>query len=141
MTVLRGARLIDGKGGRPIEDATLVLEGQRLRAVGPSAEVVVPPSAKVLELAGKTILPGLVSNHSHLGMVDGTSAGSGNYTRANVSRQVRQFEMYGVTTVTSLGFNRALFYELQKQLSTGRPRGADIFGADRGFEFPSGPHP
>lgn len=60
VTVLRGARLIDGRGGPPIDDATLVLDGQRLRAVGATSQVSAPGDAKLVDLRGKTVLPGLV---------------------------------------------------------------------------------
>ncbi|MCE9670485.1 amidohydrolase family protein [Myxococcus stipitatus] len=139
--VLKGARLIDGRGGAPIEDATLVVEGWTLKAVGPSDAVPVPASAQVIDLRGRTVLPGLVVNHAHLGMVDGTDSGTGHYTRENVARQVRQYEAYGVTTLVSLGFNPALFQQLQKELEEGPPHGTDILGADRGMGVPSAAPP
>lgn len=141
LTVLRGARLIDGSGGPPLDDAVLVVEGQTLRAVGPARDVPVPAGAKVVELGGKTVVPGLIDNHAHIGMVEGTHAGAGHYTRANILRQLAQFEAYGVTTVTSLGFNDALFYELQAELHRGALPGADIFGADKGIGVPAAAPP
>ncbi|TQF11223.1 amidohydrolase family protein [Myxococcus llanfairpwllgwyngyllgogerychwyrndrobwllllantysiliogogogochensis] len=141
VVVLKGARLIDGEGGPPIEDATLVIEGETIRAVGPSSDVAVPDSAQVIDVRGKSVLPGLVVNHAHLGVVDGTQSGSGHYTRDNVARQARQYEVYGVTTVTSLGFNTALFPSLQEEFNAGAPRGADLLGADRGLGVPSAAPP
>ena len=141
ITVLRGARLIDGRGGPPIENATLVLDGPHLRAVGAGSDVTVPKGARVVNLHGKTVVPGLVADHSHVGMVDGTSAGAKNYTRNNVLRALAQFEAYGVTTITSLGFNSAVFYELQPELHSGALPGADLFGADRGIGVPAAAPP
>ncbi|AKF86403.1 hypothetical protein MFUL124B02_26260 [Myxococcus fulvus 124B02] len=141
VVVLQGARLIDGNGGPPLEDAALVIEGETLRAVGPSAEVTVPSGAQVLDVKGKSVFPGLVADHSHLGVVDGTKSGSGHFTRENVLRQARQYEVYGVTTVMSLGFNTALFSKLQEELDAGAPKGADILGADRGLGVPDGAPP
>lgn len=139
--VLRGVRLIDGSGGAPIEDATLVLAGDKVLAAGPGGGVSIPAGARVFDLPGKTVVPGLVSDHSHLGMVDGTRAGAANQTRANALRQLAQFEAYGVTTITSLGFNGDLFYALQPELHRGALPGADIFGADHGIGVPSGAPP
>jgi imidazolonepropionase-like amidohydrolase len=140
-TVLLGARLVDGSGGPPIDEATLVIEGELLRAVGPASSVHVPKGAAVVDLGGKTVIAGLVADHAHVGMVDGVSAGARNCTRANVLRQLAQFEAYGVTTVTSLGLNGPLFYELQPALHRGTLPGADLFGADRGIGVPSAAPP
>ncbi|MBV9948051.1 MAG: amidohydrolase family protein [Myxococcales bacterium] len=136
---LRGVRLIDGTGTPPVADATLVVEGDRIVAAG--AGVAVPPGAHLIELQGKTVLPGLVSDHSHLGMVDGVSAGAGHASRENILRQLAQFEAYGVTTVMSLGLNGTMFYALQPALHRGELPGADIFGADRGIGMRAGAPP
>jgi imidazolonepropionase-like amidohydrolase len=141
VTVLRGARLIDGRGGPPIENATVVLDGQRVRAAGPADQVAVPTGGTFVDVAGKTLVPGLISDHSHVGMVDGVKAGADNYTRSNVIRQLAQFEAYGVTTITSLGLNSAIFYELQPDLHAGTMPGADLFGADRGVGVPAAAPP
>lgn len=127
------ARLIDGSGSEPIENGTLVIEGEKIAAAGPAASVTIPKHARVLDMKGKTVLPGLVSDHSHVGFVDGTTAGPSNYTAANVERQLRQFQRYGVTTVTSLGLNRPQFEEFRAQAHAGNMNGADLFGADRGM--------
>ncbi|HEY0179201.1 MAG TPA: amidohydrolase family protein [Dokdonella sp.] len=135
------ARVVDGSGGAPIEDATVVVDGERIAAVGRAADVAVPAHAKTIDLAGRTILPGLISDHSHLGMVDGVASGHGHYTRENVVRQLRQYQRYGVTTVTSLGLNGALFETLRREAHAGTLPGADFFGADRGIGVPGGAPP
>ena len=141
VTVLRGARVIDGSGGPPLDDAVIVIEGTNIRNVGPADRVAVPASARVIKLDGRTVVPGLISNHSHLGMTDGTSAGGQHYQRDNIARQLRQFEAYGVTTVTSLGFNLPLFYELQQEVEQGTLPGASLLGADGSLGQPGGAPP
>jgi imidazolonepropionase-like amidohydrolase len=140
-TVLRGVRLIDGSGRPVVENATLVVSDAKIVAVGPSDQVPVPSGATIQDLTGKTVVPGLISNHSHLGPVSGTTAGPQNYTRANILRQLAQFEAYGVTTVTSLGLNGPLFYDVQRDMRDGKVRGSDLFGADRGLGVPDGAPP
>jgi cytosine/adenosine deaminase-related metal-dependent hydrolase len=60
-TALRGARVIDGRGGAPIDNAVIVIRDGRIAAIGPSAAMAVPPDAEVVDYTGKTIIPGLVS--------------------------------------------------------------------------------
>lgn len=62
---LVGARIITMKGDEVIEDGTLVVEGNRIRAVGPRSSVAVPAGAHVVDAKGKTIIPGLVDAHWH----------------------------------------------------------------------------
>jgi len=62
--VLRGATLIDGSGGAPRNGAVIVIEGERVRAVG-GPGTSVPADATILDLAGKFVIPGLVESHSH----------------------------------------------------------------------------
>jgi len=134
LVVLRGVRVIDGEGGPPLVDQCIVIEGDHIREVGPRTSLEVPTSARIVELAGKHVFPGLISNHAHVGMTEGTASGAGHYTRENVRRQLHQYAAYGVTTVTSLGYNPTLFYDLQKEVA-GLPY-ADLFGADRGIGVP-----
>jgi imidazolonepropionase-like amidohydrolase len=66
-TVYRGARILTA-AGRSIDDGVLVVHRGKIVAVGPAAEVKVPADAVVHNLAGKTIIPGLVDTHSHIGI-------------------------------------------------------------------------
>ena len=62
-----GARLIDGAGRPPIEQATLLITDGRVQAVSPSASVQIPARAIRVDAAGKRIIPGLISAHTHGG--------------------------------------------------------------------------
>ncbi len=63
--VLRGARVVTMKGDEVIDDADLVVRDDRIVAVGPRGQVEVPADAKVIDVAGKTIVPGFVDTHYH----------------------------------------------------------------------------
>src|SRR5207249_5617748 len=62
--VLRAARLIDGRGGAPIAPAAVMLRGDRIEAAG--SGLAIPPGARVVDLGGATLLPGLIDLHTHL---------------------------------------------------------------------------
>jgi imidazolonepropionase-like amidohydrolase len=136
--VLRSARVIDGAGGTALENAAIVIRDGRIVAIGPAGSTTTPAGAEVIDYSGKTIIPGLISAHSHVGIFDGLKASAENYNRDFILRQLKQLEAYGVTTVMSLGLNGPLFYELRAELHAGRLPGADLFGADQGVGVVAG---
>jgi imidazolonepropionase-like amidohydrolase len=142
VTILTGARIIDGSGQTPLENGALVFEGDRILEVGPAAVVQRPPGAEIIDVSGKTIIPGLISAHSHLGLCKGIiGPKSENYTRENVQHQLEQYERYGVLTVLSLGVNKDILYDWRDEQREGKLDGADIFTADRGLGVRSGAPP
>ncbi|PCD01867.1 amidohydrolase [Sphingomonas spermidinifaciens] len=64
---LTGARIVTmaGTDGGIVEDGTIVIRGDRIVAVGPRASTPVPAGAKTIDVAGKTIIPGLIDAHAH----------------------------------------------------------------------------
>ena len=144
VTVFTGARLIDGTGKPPLEEATLIVKGDRIVAVGTAAALsaAVPAGATIIDEKGMTIIPGLISAHSHLGLVKGAStASAGNYTRENVAAQLGRYEGEGVTAVLSLGVNQDVLYQWRDEQRAGKLPGADIFTADRGLGVGGGAPP
>ena len=103
LTAFTGARIIVGNDGAVIEDGTLIVRDGRFDAVGPSASTETPADASVFDVAGKTIMPGLVNAHGHVNNVRGLQADPSFYTEEHVSSQLALYARYGVTTVFSLG--------------------------------------
>lgn len=68
-TVIRAARLIVGDG-TVIDQPAVVVRGDRIVEAGPASRVTVPRGAKVIELAGHTLLPGFIDTHTHLTSID-----------------------------------------------------------------------
>ncbi len=64
--VLRGARVVSMRDREVIEDADVVVLDNRIRALGPRGQVEVPEAAEVIDVTGKTIVPGFVDTHSHM---------------------------------------------------------------------------
>lgn len=139
--VFKGAQLIDGTGAPPIKKSVLVIEGDRIAAVGKEGKVHYPKNARVIELEGRTIMPGIINGHGHLGLLVGTQNRADGYTRENVENALVQYEQYGVTSIMSLGLNRDLVYELRDEQHNGTFPGATIFTAGRGFGVQSGAPP
>src|SRR5215471_1365154 len=83
--VFVNARVIDGTG-KTIDRANIVVRDGRIVSVGPAA----PAGAERIDLAGKTVIPGLVNAHGHVNSAD----------------QLDLYARYGVTTVFSLGGDR-----------------------------------
>jgi imidazolonepropionase-like amidohydrolase len=69
--VYRDVRLFDARHARVIAGQTVVIVGDKIAAVGPTATVQLPPGAEVIEGHGRTLLPGLWDMHVHLGQNDG----------------------------------------------------------------------
>jgi imidazolonepropionase-like amidohydrolase len=100
-----GARVIDGTDRAPIDNATILVRDGRVSAVGPAASVTVPAGAERVSLAGKTVIPGLVNAHGHVGNTVGLE--QGHYSADNVQHDLRTYAAYGITTVFSLGDDQA----------------------------------
>ncbi|MGH7503045.1 MAG: amidohydrolase family protein [Longimicrobiales bacterium] len=66
-----GATVIDGNGGPPLRDATVVVEGQRITAVGPRTSIRVPAAARVIDGAGKFVTPGFIDTNVHVSLYSG----------------------------------------------------------------------
>jgi imidazolonepropionase-like amidohydrolase len=96
-----GARVIDGTDRAPIDNATIVVRDGRIVAVGAAAGVTIPPGAARVSLTGKTVIPGLVNAHGHVGNTVGLKQGV--YSAENVLSDLHTYAAYGVTTVFSLG--------------------------------------
>jgi imidazolonepropionase-like amidohydrolase len=101
-----GATVIDGTGGKPLPDAVVVVRGQKIVALGPAKTTSVPPEATKIDVSGRTIVPGMINSHGHVGSTAGLESGAAQNTPENVQRQLALNARYGITTVVSLGDDR-----------------------------------
>jgi hypothetical protein len=130
--------IIDGNGGAPIENGTLIVRGEKIEAIGPAESVQIPANAEVRNLGGKVVMPGLADMHVHLvGGWDGVSPDLLGY-----QRYLKALLYAGVTTVLDAGNVQPFVVQMRDEIAAGRlvgPRiycaGAIVDGADP--EWPS----
>ena len=66
MVAYTGARIVTMKGDEVLDRGTIVVKDDRIVTVGPASAVTIPAGAKVVDLAGKTVIPGMFDEHAHL---------------------------------------------------------------------------
>ena len=74
--VIKAGKLIDGRGGEPLMDAVVIIEGERIVQVGKAEVVELPAGAEIIDAAGKTVMPGMIDAHVHIDMPGDGAAGS-----------------------------------------------------------------
>jgi imidazolonepropionase-like amidohydrolase len=102
-----GARLIDGRGGNPVEDAVVVVRASRIAAAGPRTDVAIPAEAKRLDAKGLSVLPGLIDSHFH--------------SKNDVIRPVEYQLKHGITTFRDPG-HPFRFYDAVRASEAVMPR-------------------
>jgi len=119
---LTHVKVIDGTGAAARDDQTIVIANGRIQAVSDAAKAAIPPDAKVLDLRGYTVIPGLVGMHDHLVY----PAGSGFYAEMGYSFP-RLYLASGVTTIRTTGaLEPYTDIEIKKQIDTGKAPGPKI---------------
>jgi imidazolonepropionase-like amidohydrolase len=123
-------RIIDGTGASPIEDGSVVVANGTILSAGPASQVAIPPTAKVLDFRGYTVIPGLVGMHDHLFYP--VRGGAGGYKEMGFSFP-RLYLAAGVTTIRLAGsIQPDLDLRLKHQIDRGWLAGPSI--------EPSGPY-
>lgn len=131
---LRGARIITMEGDQVIENGTVLIKDNKIEAIGTVDEVRIPGNAKVYDVTGKTIMPGIVDAHAHLGAF-----------RYGLSPQ-KHWEYFanlafGVTTTHDPSANSEMVFSQSEMVKAGimiGPRiystGTILYGADGDFK-------
>ena len=146
LKLLRAGRMIDGRGGPPIERGAVLVEGSTIRAVG-SEEHVVPPegaSPQVLDFPDKTLMPGMVDCHTHHnGFGDGRLGDDlatlpDEVLTLQSARNARSALLSGVTTIRENGPKNATMFRLRDAISEGREIGPRMVLCGRAISIVGG---
>lgn len=134
VTVIKAGRLIDTVNGKVLENQTIIIEGDRIKAVG--SNLTVPAGADVIDLSKMTVMPGFTDSHVHI-----TGEAGGDYYetlfRRNVMDEAVSAHIYakrtldaGFTTVRSLGSGPFVDIALRNAINRGDIPGPRILAAN-----------
>jgi imidazolonepropionase-like amidohydrolase len=134
-TLYEGARLISGDGSAPIESSAFLVEGTKFSRVGRKGELQAPSGSARVDLTGKTVIPGLVDAHSHIGYMKNLTSGARNYTRENILDHMYRFAYFGVAASQAMGsdFGEMPFQLRDEILAGNYPDAARFLTAGRGL--------
>ena len=112
VTIIRGGRLIDGKGGPVTVNPVIVIEGKRIKAIGQQGRISEPDGANIVDASGYTLMPGLIDAHLHFAAFNCSSFNNYRVSIWEVTPELQSFYMLfhaqlcyemGFTTLRDLG--------------------------------------
>jgi len=123
LVALTNVTVIDGTGSVGVAGQTILIEGGRIRAAGPAASIQIPAGAEVHDLAGHTVIPGIVGLHNH----SYYTGGNGRAAQLSFSGS-RLYLASGVTTIRTTGA-RAPYEELnlKREIEAGAAVGPTMY--------------
>ena len=144
VTAIRAGTLIDGTGAAPVRNAVILVQGDRITAVG--AGVAVPKGASVVDLSGFTVLPGFIDAHVHL---VGRTVGDGDWQHSRLTESTSELALLGAahaqqtleagfTTVRNVGAPKFADLALRNAINAGWLPGPRILGAGISFGIRGG---
>ena len=151
-TLIKAAHLIDGTSDRVRDGAAVVVDGERIVAVGAVAELTAKyPAARVVDLGGATLLPGLIDAHTHVFLNDDVGPGvydaillkdSAPYRAIEAAANARTALMYGFTSLRDLETEGAMYadVDVKRAIARGVVPGPRMQVATRAFA-PTGMYP
>jgi imidazolonepropionase-like amidohydrolase len=140
-----GATVVDVTNGRSIPNAVLLIDGERIAAVGPASVVSVPAGAEIIHADGKWLLPGLMNMHVHLGLKLPGAAGDSLTNETDVEEVLRMAGnarlslLSGVTTLRLVGEDHGTDFALRRAIESGELMGPRIKTAGEVI-IPTGGH-
>jgi imidazolonepropionase-like amidohydrolase len=136
--VLRGGSVYASPDAAPLPDAVVVVSGGAISAVGSASDVQIPPDARVIDCAGKTVVAGFWNSHVHFTEAVWKSAANGPAAPLTAHMQ-EMLTQWGFTTVWDLGSDPTDALPLRRRVNAGEVLGPNIFLL--GSIFPKDGHP
>jgi imidazolonepropionase-like amidohydrolase len=125
---IRCGKLIDGKSAEPIGDAVILIQGERITAVG--RDLKIPSGARVIDLSHATVLPGLIDAHTHLTYhYDTQPIETFEVTAKYAAENARLTLEAGFTTVRNLADGRGADFALRDRINLGKVPGPRILAS------------
>ncbi|MEO0997752.1 MAG: amidohydrolase family protein, partial [Pseudomonadota bacterium] len=158
VVAVTGGNVVDLDGGAPVRDAVVLIDGERISAIGEAGEVAIPPGAERIDVGGAWLIPGMMNMHVHLGLkLPGKMAAElANETEGELTLRMahsaRRSLQAGVTTIRLPGDDRHGDIALKKAIERGQAHGPRIFsagealvitgghGSEHGVEYADGPY-
>jgi imidazolonepropionase-like amidohydrolase len=137
-TVLKNVTVIDGTGAAAMPDSAIVMTNGKIAWVGPVSGLQAPKDAKIEEMAGKFVMPGIIDSHVHVGMMHDVTQDEKYETPENVEADLKTYAAYGVTAVQVLGTDKDFVLDMRNQQRKSRPNMARLFSAGQGAVMKGG---
>lgn len=139
-----GGTVVDLDGNAPIRDAVILIEGEKIVAIGSATDVPVPDAAQLIDARGTWLIPGLMNMHVHLGLVlpGKLEAELANETEGELTLRMaanaRDALQSGVTTIRLPSDQRHGDLALKKSISKGEAEGPRIFSSGEAVAITGG---
>ena len=137
-TVLTNLTLIDGVRAAAQPNSAIVMTNGKITYAGPMSGLKAPKDATTQDMAGKTVMPGIIDSHVHIGLMKDVTQDEKFFTPENVNTDLKQYAAYGVTAVQVLGTDKDFVLELRNQQRKSRPTIARVFSAGQGAVIKGG---
>ena len=132
--LLKNVTLIDGTGAAARQNIDMLIQDGKIATIQTGIK---DAKARQIDLKGKTIIPSLISAHTHIGTLKGNTSTAENYTQENVLRQLKRYQDYGVNTILTMGTDRPLVFNgFIDSTQAGLLPGARLYSAGYGFNTP-----
>lgn len=143
-TLFKGFTLIDGNGGKPVENSYMLVEGERLVKLGKVEELEDMEDVKVVNLDGKTVMPGLIDSHVHITMepIGDPKTVLGHESNAKTAvrgvNNLRKHLLAGTTFFRDLGAGNEVDLDLRDGVNEGLVLGPEFLAAGRNLTMTGG---
>ena len=143
-TAIVGGTVVDLEGNAPVENAVILVEGERIAAVGAAGSVEIPDGAEQIDASGAWLIPGLMNMHVHLGLILPGKMKAELYNESEaalalrMAANARETLLAGITTIRLPGDTAHADLALMRAINKGQAVGPRIFSAGEALTITAG---